>query len=73
MSYSCFHFWSQPDTAGYVECLWCGKRIESHVQWPTSTTAPTQPAGDVGSEPVSKSVARRLAVQRGEGDVGSGP
>lgn len=50
MSYSCFHFWSQPDTAGYVECLWCGKRIESHVQWPTSTTAPTQPAGDVGSQ-----------------------
>lgn len=33
--------------------------------------APTQPAGDVGPEPVSKSVARRLAVQRGEGDVGS--
>ncbi len=32
--------------------------------------APTQPAGDVGNQPVSKSVARRLAVQRGEGDVG---
>lgn len=41
-NYACMHLWSAPNTAGTIQCAWCGKVVPAPYQYTSDKTTPNK-------------------------------